>query len=49
MVNGDRERTVAPPVHIDSFVAPINGDVELTGDLVCVPDGGKVEEGYLLS
>ena len=25
--------------------AHLSGDVELTGDLVCIPDGGKVEEG----
>jgi hypothetical protein len=25
-------------------IAHLSGDVELAGDLVCIPDGGKVEE-----
>ncbi len=26
-------------------IAHLSGDVELAGDLVCIPDGGKVGEG----
>ena len=29
-------------------IAHLGGDVELAGDLVCIPDGGKVEEGDLV-
>ena len=29
-------------------IAHLSGDLELTGDLVCIPDGAKVEESNVV-